>query len=279
MKLRFLGTGAAEGVPALWCTCGHCQAARQERGRSIRLRSALLIDDRLLVDCGPDLIAATAWHGLDLSGVRTLLITHEHDDHLDLLNLEVRSEGFCATPLPNLHVYGSAGAMALIRGSHLSEDQMRLRTHVVGAFDNWETDGYRFAALRAKHGSPSMEPLLYAIADALGTAVLYAHDTGPFPEETWAYLANPLVGSRWAFDVVSLDATNGVLDHIGESHMSVAQVVEHRRRLAVAGLLKPGARVLANHFSHAGAPAHSQLAARLLTLGIEPTHDGLTVEA
>ena len=31
MRIRFLGTAAAEGAPALFCTCAFCQYARKVR--------------------------------------------------------------------------------------------------------------------------------------------------------------------------------------------------------------------------------------------------------
>lgn len=284
MKLTFLGTGAAEGIPGLWCTCEHCRSARREGGRSLRHRCMLLIDDRLLIDCGPDLLAASIRHEVDLSTVRTLLITHEHSDHLYLPNLEYRSTGFCPTPLPMLEIYGSAGAIARIHaltddeGMALAanEETLRLRTHVVSAFQEWWVDGYRIAALRARHGGPAMEPLFYAVGD--GTAsVLYAHDTGPFPEETWDYLTSVPGEQRWSFDVVSIDATSGLLTHHENSHLTWQQVREHRERLARAGLLKPGARVFGNHFSHNGTPAHSVLVERTEGSRVEPAYDGLTM--
>ncbi len=36
MKLKILGSAAAEGVPALFCVCPVCQAARENGGRDIR---------------------------------------------------------------------------------------------------------------------------------------------------------------------------------------------------------------------------------------------------
>lgn len=276
MKVMFLGTAAAEGFPGLWCTCERCQASRAEGGRSRRLRTMLLIDDRLLIDCGPDLVAAAIGHNLDLSGVRTLLITHEHSDHLYLPNLEVRRAGFCATPLPTLHVYGSAGAIERIRSLPFPEEALHLQTHVVRPFETWESDGYRILALPARHGMPPLEPLFYALSDGR-VSLLYAHDTGPFPEETWAYLLNPPDGQRWRFDLVSIDSTMGLLERPGTTHMTLAQVREHRDRLQAAGLLAPGARVIANHFSHNGTPSYRALVEHLAGSGLEPAYDGLTV--
>lgn len=279
MQVTFLGTAAAEGIPALWCACEHCAAARRERGRSLRRRSALVVDGRLLIDCGPDIVEAATQLGLDLSPVRTLLITHDHEDHLHLPSLAIRREGFCATPLPMMDVYSSASGRAQILSEPHGEAALRIRTHEISAFESFAADGFRVTTLRAAHGTPGMDPLFFAIAAGdEGPQMLYAHDTGPFPEDTWAYLERPPDGRRFAFDLVSLDCTFGVADHAGTTHMGIADVLRHRDRLAASGLLKSGARVVANHFSHNGAPAYSELARRLENTGVEPSYDGLTVD-
>jgi len=79
----FLGTAAAEGYPNPFCRCGNCQRARALGGLSLRKRSAALINHDLLIDLGPDLIAASTMHGCSLAGARYCLQTHAHADHLD----------------------------------------------------------------------------------------------------------------------------------------------------------------------------------------------------
>ena len=44
MKLLFMGTAAAEAIPALFCRCEVCRRARETGGREIRTRSGALID-------------------------------------------------------------------------------------------------------------------------------------------------------------------------------------------------------------------------------------------
>ncbi len=44
MKIKFLGTGAAEDIPSFGCTCPRCRLAREEKGRNVRRRASLLID-------------------------------------------------------------------------------------------------------------------------------------------------------------------------------------------------------------------------------------------
>lgn len=43
MKLTFLGTSAAEGVPSLYCDCETCEKTRILKGKNIRKRSSLLV--------------------------------------------------------------------------------------------------------------------------------------------------------------------------------------------------------------------------------------------
>ena len=49
MKVQYLGTGAAEGVPALFCNCAYCRPlreriARGEGGREVRTRAQILLE-------------------------------------------------------------------------------------------------------------------------------------------------------------------------------------------------------------------------------------------
>ena len=76
MRVLFLGTGAAEGYPAIFCECAHCTTARARGGRNLRRRSALLVNDDLLIDMGPDLVASMHATGANLGRVATMLITH-----------------------------------------------------------------------------------------------------------------------------------------------------------------------------------------------------------
>jgi len=58
MRIRFLGTGAAEGIPAINCDCPHCRRAREEDGKLMRERASILFSlpgYELLVDTPPDI--------------------------------------------------------------------------------------------------------------------------------------------------------------------------------------------------------------------------------
>ncbi len=54
MNVFFLGTGAAEGIPALFCDCTICKATKKTGGPDKRTRSTVLIDETIKIDLPPD---------------------------------------------------------------------------------------------------------------------------------------------------------------------------------------------------------------------------------
>ena len=54
MKILYMGTAAAEGWPALFCSCPICTQARDHGGKNLRTRTQALLDGSLLIDFPPD---------------------------------------------------------------------------------------------------------------------------------------------------------------------------------------------------------------------------------
>ncbi|MDP9435327.1 MAG: adenosylcobinamide kinase, partial [Actinomycetota bacterium] len=79
MRLRLLGTGSSDGWPNPWCTCASCAAAAA--AGVLRGSTSALLDDRLLLDVGPDAPRAAARAGVGLAGVQAVLVGHAHPDH------------------------------------------------------------------------------------------------------------------------------------------------------------------------------------------------------
>lgn len=82
MKINFLGTGAADFSPLLETEY------RDKLGTDQRRSSAILIDDHILVDCGPHVLDSFRIQGLDPSRVTDLFVTHFHSDHFNRENVE-----------------------------------------------------------------------------------------------------------------------------------------------------------------------------------------------
>ena len=73
MKIKYLGTGAAEGIPAVFCHCNICNHARLKGGRNIRTRSQLLVDDNILIDFGPDSFMHSLMYSISLADIKYCL--------------------------------------------------------------------------------------------------------------------------------------------------------------------------------------------------------------
>ena len=82
MRIKFLGTGASEGIPSLFCNCPVCKNARKEGGRELRSRSGVLLDNDLLIDFSNDMLMNAMRYGIDCTAIRNILISHSHSDHL-----------------------------------------------------------------------------------------------------------------------------------------------------------------------------------------------------
>lgn len=267
MKLQYLGTAAAEGVPAVFCTCPACTYARRVGGKEIRTRSGALVDEALKIDFPCDAYMQAMRWGLDYAKLRHLLITHTHRDHFYPEELECLFPPFSHLPedMPPLTVYGNRQARARLERL-LRPGQLEYVT--MTPYQAVQAGEYRVTALPAVHAFE--EDALFYLIERAGKRLLYAHDTDEFTPEHLEFLA----GKR--MDLVSLDCTNGVLecDYVG--HMGISDNLRMRERLMEIGSADGKTLFVANHFSHNGVVPHGEMESRLP--GFIVSYDGLTVE-
>jgi len=206
MRIQYLGTGAAEGFPALFCHCENCRLAHERGGRNIRSRSQALIDDNLLIDWPADALMHMRDNDIDYARISTLLITHTHGDHFYPVDLSMRRPGYAhIDDCKPLDIYGSEDILPGIEkyAVKLPEDSPNLiRVHTITPRVTFEADGYQITPLEAVHGTE--HPYVYVIEREKKT-LLYAHDTDIFEDEVWDFIKS----SGWHFDFVSMDCTEG----------------------------------------------------------------------
>lgn len=244
MKFQFLGTAAAEGIPALWCECEVCRRSREIGGRALRTRSQAIIDDQLLIDFPADTYAHLLKNKLDLLNVHNILITHSHQDHLYELDFGMLSPGFSHVPADfKLNIYGSDKVGEMVSPKIANIPQLASFTEVK-AFEPFCAGKYSVTPLKAIH-DPNAGPLFYMISDGEKT-VLYGHDTHYFCDEVWEYLAKV----KPHFDLVSLDCTNGMrpMNYVG--HMGFYENRQVRDRFIAEGYADEKTIFVSNHFSH-----------------------------
>ena len=256
MEVTLLGTGAADGWPNPWCSCGSCADARARREQ--RRPTSALVDGVLLLDLAPGIPP----DGISLAEVRTVLVTHDHPDHCSPFALLWRRWARLGEPLT---VVGPEPVLEACRPWIGPDDPVTLREIRPG--DSLELDGYLVRGLGADHEVPTV---LYDVTGPDGNRLLYATDTGPLPEPTVAAVR------RAAFDVVLLEQTFGdAVDH-GTRHLDLGTFPDQLRRLRSAGAVTDGTDVVAVHLSHHNPPA-PVLAQRLAAHGARIVTDGTTV--
>lgn len=264
MKLQLLGTGSADGWPNAFCTCASCADAR--RTGSVRAQTGALVDDVLLIDCGPEIPAAASRAGVDLRRVRTMLFTHAHFDHVGPAALLFRHWATCSEPLA---VYAPQQVIDELARWVGPADPVSL--HAVAAGSTVTFDGYTVRALAANHGDvTSDEALLFDVLGPDGRRLLYATDTGPLHDDVLQALA------RAAFDVVLLEETFG--DHLTHQtlHLDLRTFPEQLSRLRAVGAVGDHTDVIAVHLSHHNPPT-SHLQRRLEPWGARVLPDGAVV--
>lgn len=280
MKLQFLGTGAATGMPLAFCNCDTCKKIRFLGGREIRRRAAALIDDQLLIDLGPDVPAFMGELGLDLGRVRYLLQTHAHADHFDAGHLVTRMAEYAVRDIAPLEAVGSPATLRAMADwvktqepdlALLSEDGQRalnLSLRPLCAGESLSLGAYEITALSSRHDD-AQQALIFRICRA-ESALLYATDLLALGEAEWSILRQvPL-------DAAVLDMTYGAGFNAG-GHLDAAQVYEIARRMRDEGVLKPSGRVLATHISHEGNGTHAEMCELARPFGVEIAWDGMVL--
>jgi adenosylcobinamide kinase / adenosylcobinamide-phosphate guanylyltransferase len=267
VRVTLLGTGSADGWPNPFCDCHSCGTERAD-GRS-RAPSAALIDDAILVDCGPTTPHLPGARRMSLANVAHVLVTHGHPDHLHPAFLLTRQW----VPTGHvLHVWGPAAAMDLCR-PWLGPDAC-VELHVVAPSDRLDlatpTGRYHVNAHPAAHthgdgDALAEEALLFAVTDPGGARLLYATDTGPLPQSTLDAMEGP-------FDVVLVDETFGDMRHHGTGHLDLSTLPELVADLRSRELVTPSTVIVATHLSHHNPPT-PELRERLAPLGVRVAED------
>lgn len=276
MKLQYWGTAAAEGIPAIFCRCEICKKARERGGRNLRGRSNALIDGVLKIDFNADTYGQSLKYGVDLTDIHHLLVTHTHQDHWYPADISMRRRGFgnfCGEDA-SFHVYGSEKVQETVdRWQNDKGFEDRISGILVKPMEKVQIDKYTVYPVRGIH-DPGAGPLIYAITDGEKT-LLYWHDSGPLPDEAFAYWKE----NGLKFNFVSMDCTSACSSMNYDAHMNLERNIAMRARLLEEGLADGKTIFCCNHFSHNGAHSlYDEFAEIAAKEGFITSYDGMTVE-
>ena len=267
MNVFFLGTGAAEGFPALFSRTPINREALRRGGKNLRLRSGILVDETIRVDLCPDALAQVhKYPQRDLTALKHLLFTHTHDDHFAARELQYLSCNFAPDREGPLSVWGSEQALTKLQNEveHFFEAPP-LRCRALEPFVEVPVGHLFVTPLMAHHKTDELCFNFLFRDKANDTRLLYASDTGWYAQETWDFLENlPL-------DAAIIECGRGISQSPYEGHLTLEQCITFKAKLA----LKPGAPVYLTHICHTGLLLHEEMSELCAPHGISVAYDGL----
>lgn len=267
MTLRLLGTGAADGIPSLFGDDPVSNWARAYGGPDVRTRAAAIVDEGLKIDLPPENASQLLRNGLRAIDWDLLLFTHSDDDHLAVDELQYALYPFTdrfEMPFP---IFGTPTVLDLVRARYPDWPIELVEIHAFAAF---ETAGYRIEPIRARH-TPGEECLNFLISRE-ARSLVYATDTGVWPEETFDYLA------KRPLDLLVIECTNAFRPSSYLGHLDLDALGYVLNRLRNLGTLTASTRIVTTHHAAVGGARHCDLRTALAPLGAEPGFDGMLLE-
>ena len=265
----FLGTGAGELFPNPFCGCPVCQQAWADG--YTRLRSALMLDERTLIDFGPDICAASQHYHAPLYNVRHVLVTHTHEDHFASTTFSVLGMTQMEEPI---HFYMSARALKWVEErmkTATAEDgelgftcnrlvkENKICFHSVEPFVPFVVEGKTVTPLITIHNGygEGEKGLNYLIRWERGNW-LYAADTGLYGQENMAFLEQ-WTKEHGPLDVLVAECTYGSIEmpeYCG--HLSGNLLCTFFERFRAIGLMDDHTHAYITHINPMQTFSHAQ---------------------
>lgn len=272
MKVHFLGTASSEGMPNPFCKCDICDKTRKQKGRDIRTRASVLINNDMLIDLSPEFSYQIIRDDIDITKVKDLLFTHTHPDHFNVGDLYSRMIDYAFNVSHPLHIYGNDrainGCLEVLQGY----SQERFVFHMPPPYVTFDTtSGAKVTALLSNHAK--WEYCFIYVIEKDGKTILHGHDSGYYPELTWEWLKGRTL------DLVIVECTYGYKQNDRtNNHMSVETVLATHQRMLNEGIIRKDTKFLTSHHSHSSNLMYADLEKIFEPYGIQVSYDGLTLE-
>ena len=253
--LTFLGTGAADFSPKL---------ADEFRGRftkEARRSTSALLDDHVLIDCGPHTWESMEIAGISPDAVSDLVFTHLHGDHFNEENVR----RLAAAKSAPLHIW--------VRGSADFPEIAGTIVHKMELYSEYDLGGgLTLTPVDANHDqNVHPEHLLFARD---GEKMLYALDGAWFINKAYNFLKNA------SLSLLVIDATCG--DYEGDFRMA-----EHNSipmlRLMMPSLIKvkmitPETKIVLSHLARTLHKSHEETVEIVRNDGYIVAYDGMELD-
>ena len=267
MNIRLLGTGAADGIPGFFGNDMVSRYARENGGKDVRTRTAAIVDDVLKIDLPPDTLAQLQRDGLDALDWTAAVFTHSDDDHIAVDEFQYALIPFTELDHLPYTIFANQCVCCEIRARYPDWPIELTETRSFEAFDH---GSYKITPIKATHIDD--EDCHNLIIQSEGKTLLYATDTGIWPESTFNFLGS------FNLDALVIECTDGFVESTYKGHLNIEGVIYQVERLRNAGVLRADSRVVTTHHGRHGNARHCDLEHALGPYRIEPGYDGMLIE-
>lgn len=248
MKIKILGSAAAEGVPALFCKCPMCQYARDNLGKEVRKRSSVMIDKSIVIDLGPDALWNSVSAGICYDTVSYILFSHSHFDHLSISSLLLASNKYrCYGLNYKRKIVGSKETYQyLVSQAEVMkcDDFWELYEYIIVApYDILKLGDYSVTVLPSNHTNDE-QSLFFIVSDSTAT-LFYGTDAKPYSIEEVFGRILPI-----KFDIIISDCTYGLRAAYKGRHMGLPDNLSIQQEMLKKGMLYQYSVYILTHFSH-----------------------------
>jgi len=281
MRILFLGTSAATSFPLAFCRCRVCEKARINKGKDIRKRSSVIINNDMLIDFGPDVITSSNMYNVDLTNVKYILQTHGHSDHFDAGHLITRLKEYAAQNVNHVCLIGSKETVKSLDRRLKVEDpnvdlfdqdwliRLNIDIKFICSGDNIKIGDYSITAIESLHDI-NENSLVYIISHK-NKSILYGTDLLKISEKAWEIL------KTCCLDLVILDHTYGKGFNSG-GHLDAGQLADIISKMKEEKIIHSNSLVYATHISHEGNDTHDIMERLAAENGYHIAYDGLEIK-
>ena len=236
MKIRFLGTGAAD-----WKLSKTEQEIIAD-GTFYRRSTCNLIDEHILIDLSPQSYDYAVRLGVDMSKITDLIISHTHADHYSAKSFV----SFAKASGRVIDIWCEKDAVCRLGLDEETKEYARV--HPLCHEDTFEIHGYKITALSANHlVENSNETPLHYVFEKDGKRFFYGLDGGWFTARTWEYMRL----KKLCFDGMVLDSTVG--DKDGDFRLGTHNSIPMLRLIVASlrenGMIHADTKLIASHLA------------------------------